>query len=64
MITQDQAKDRQAILDDPETSEAVKRAMLHFWQKCEEYEGKCQYWDEDGCYCVCGSLCSCKTDNS
>lgn len=19
----------------------------------------CEYWDEDGCYCVCGAMCSC-----
>jgi hypothetical protein len=19
----------------------------------------CEYWDEDGCYCVCGTACSC-----
>lgn len=21
--------------------------------------GECQYWDPDGCYCVCGVACSC-----
>ena len=22
----------------------------------------CEYWDEDGCYCVCGAMCSCVYD--
>lgn len=21
---------------------------------------QCKYWDEDGCYCVCGAMCSCE----
>ena len=23
-----------------------------YWEVCE-------YWDEDGCYCICGANCSC-----
>jgi len=19
----------------------------------------CEYWDEDGCYCICGAMCAC-----
>ena len=22
-------------------------------------DGPCEFWDEDGCYCVCGSMCAC-----
>jgi hypothetical protein len=22
-------------------------------------DSDCKYWDDDGCYCVCGSACAC-----
>ena len=25
---------------------------IGYWEPCE-------FWDEDGCYCVCGANCSC-----
>lgn len=25
----------------------------------EDEEGQCKYWDDDGCYCVCGTGCTC-----
>jgi hypothetical protein len=26
----------------------------------DEDDGPCEFWDEDGCYCVCGSACACE----
>lgn len=23
-------------------------------------DGPCEFWDDDGCYCVCGPACSCE----
>jgi len=25
----------------------------------DEIENQCEFWDEDGCYCVCGAMCAC-----
>jgi hypothetical protein len=38
---QQEAQHRQQILDDPKTSEMVKRAMMRFWQKIDELECDC-----------------------
>jgi hypothetical protein len=24
----------------------------------------CEFWDQDGCYCVCGSACSCRPEDT
>jgi len=26
----------------------------------DEPEDQCEFWDDDGCYCVCGAMCSCE----
>lgn len=31
---------------------SIFEAEPGYWEPCE-------YWDEDGCYCVCGANCSC-----
>jgi hypothetical protein len=41
------------------SAEALTRSQCGMASRKVKLNDQCEYWDDDGCYCACGSMCSC-----